>query len=117
HAIRADDGGPDRLVAIDGKTCRGSHDAAHGLGPLHIVSAWATEEGIALGQIATEEKSNEITAIPLLLEQIDLTEAVVTIDAMGCQKEIACDIVGGGGDFVISVKDNQPTLREAIETY
>jgi predicted transposase YbfD/YdcC len=117
HAIRADAGGPDRLVAIDGKTCRGSHDAAHGLGPLHIVSAWASEEGIALGQVATEEKSNEITAIPLLLEQIDLTDALVTIDAMGCQKEIARDIVAGGGDFVIAVKDNQPTLRQAVETY
>jgi hypothetical protein len=66
HAIRCDDDGSRRLIAIDGKTCRGSHDAAHGLGPLHIVSAWATEERIALGQIATEEKSNEITAIPLL---------------------------------------------------
>jgi predicted transposase YbfD/YdcC len=117
HAIRCDDDGPRRLIAIDGKTCRRSHDAAHGLGPLHLVSAWATEEGIALGQIATEEKSNEITAIPLLLEQIDLTSAVITIDAMGCQKEIVRDIVDGGGDFVISLKDNQPTLREAIETY
>jgi predicted transposase YbfD/YdcC len=117
YAIRTDGGGPDRLVAIDGKTCRGSHDASRGLGPLHIVSAWASEEGIALGQVATEEKSNEITAIPLLLEQIDLTGTLITIDAMGCQKEIACDIVEGGGDFVISVKDNQPTLREAIETY
>jgi predicted transposase YbfD/YdcC len=117
HAIRTAVVGPDRLVAIDGKTCRGSHDAAHGLGPLHIVSAWASEEGIALGQVATEEKSNEITAIPLLLEQIDLTNAVITIDAMGCQKEIARDIVDGGGDFVISLKDNQPTLRGTIETY
>jgi len=116
HAIRTDDG-PDRLVAIDGKTCRGSHDASRGLGPLHIVSAWASEEGIALGQVATEEKSNEITAIPLLLEQIDLADVLVTIDAMGCQKEIAREIVGGGGDFVISVKDNQPTLRETIEAY
>jgi predicted transposase YbfD/YdcC len=117
HAIRCDDDGSRRLIAIDGKTCRGSHDAAHGLGPLHIVSAWATEERIALGQIATEEKSNEITAIPLLLEQIDLTSAAVTIDAVGCQKEIARDIVHGGGDFVISLKDNRPTPREAIETY
>jgi predicted transposase YbfD/YdcC len=117
HAIGCDDDGPRRLIAIDGKTCRRSHDAAHGLGPLHLVSAWATEEGIALGQIATEEKSNEITAIPLLLGQIDLTSAVITIDAMGCQKEIARDIVDGGGDFVISLKDNQPTLREAVETY
>jgi len=106
--------GPARLVAIDGKTCRRSHDAAHGLGPLHVVSAWASEHGIALGQVATEEKSNEITAIPLLLKQLELTKAVVTVDAMGCQKEIACDIVAGGGDFVIAVKDNQPRLAEAI---
>ncbi len=69
QAVRTGEDGPARLVAIDGKTCRRSHDAAHGLGPLHIVSAWASEEGIALGQVATEEKSNEITAIPLLLEQ------------------------------------------------
>ena len=117
QAVRSDENGPPRLIAIDGKTCRGSHDAAHGLGPLHIVSAWASEEGIALGQVATEEKSNEITAIPLLLEQIDLTDCVITIDAMGCQKEIAQGIVAGGGDFVISVKDNQPTLREAVEAY
>src|SRR5262249_42332553 len=115
HAIRTDDSGPDRLVAIDGKTCRRSHDAAQGLGPLHIVSAWASEEGVALGQIATVEKSNEITATPLLLEQIDLTGSVSTIDAMGCQKEIAGGIVAGGGDFMISVKENQPKLREANE--
>ena len=117
HAIQPDEGGPARLIAIDGKTSRRSHDAAQGLGPLHIVSAWASEEGIALGQVATEEKSNEITAIPLLLEQIELTDTLITIDAMGCQKEIARDIVDGGGDFVIAVKDNQPKLREAIEAY
>ncbi len=117
HAVRTEDDGPARLVAIDGKTCRGSHDAAHGLGPLHIVSAWASEDGIALGQVATEEKSNEITAIPQLVQQIDLTDTIVTIDAMGCQKDIAREIVSGGGDFVIAVKDNQPKLREAITTY
>src|SRR5829696_6462662 len=113
-ALEPDPVGPSRLVAIDGKTCRRSHDAAHGVGPLHIVSAWASEHGIALGQVATEEKSNEITAIPLLLEQIELSKAVITIDAMGCQKDIARDIVAGGGDFVIAVKDNQPKLSEAI---
>jgi len=113
-ALEPDGGGPARLVAIDGKTCRRSHDAASGLGPLHIVSAWASEHGIALGQVATEEKSNEITAIPLLLKQIELHKALITIDAMGCQKDIARDIVAGGGDFVIAVKDNQPTLAEAI---
>ena len=117
HAIQPDNSHPDRLIAIDGKTNRRSHDAAHDLGPLHIVSAWASEEGIALGQVATEEKSNEITAIPQLLEQIELTNALITIDAMGCQKEIARDIVDGGGAFVISVKDNQPKLRAAVETH
>src|SRR5262245_30714306 len=117
QAVHHDDGGPARLVAIDGKTCRRSHDAAHGLGPLHLVSAWASEEGIALGQVATDQKSNEITAIPRLLEHIELQDTLITIDAMGCQKEIAREIVKGGGDFVIAVKDNQPTLRDAIETY
>jgi len=113
-AIQTDDSDQKRLIAIDGKTCRRSHDASQQLGALHIVSAWASEEGIALGQVATEEKSNEITAIPELLNQIDLTDSLITIDAMGCQKEIARDIVAGGGDFVISVKDNQPTLRERV---
>ncbi len=114
QAIHTDSPSVGKLVAIDGKTCRGSHDAAHGLGPLHIVSAWASEEGIALGQVATEEKSNEITAIPELLCQIELADTLVTIDAMGCQKEILGDIVDGGGDFVIAVKDKQPKLREEI---
>jgi predicted transposase YbfD/YdcC len=117
-AIQPDDSVPNRLVAIDGRTCRRSHDASRQFGPLHIVSAWASEEGIALGQVATEEKSNEITAIPQFLKQIDLTDSLITIDAMGCQREIVRDIVkGGGGDFVISLKDNQPKLREAIEAY
>jgi predicted transposase YbfD/YdcC len=117
QAVHIDDAGPARLIAIDGKECRRSHDAGKGLGALHIVSAWASEEGIALGQVATEEKSNEITAIPQLLEQINLAHALITIDAMGCQKEIARDIVDGGGDFVIAVKDNQRTLRTAIAAY
>jgi predicted transposase YbfD/YdcC len=116
-ALPVDNSGRQKLVAIDGKTCCGSHDAARGLGALHIVSAWASEEGIALGQVATEEKSNEITAIPLLLQQIDLSNALITIDAMGCQKDIVEQIADGGGDFVIAVKDNQPTLKAAIETF
>jgi len=116
HAIVTDEGNPTRLVAIDGKTLRRSHDATQGLGPLHIVSAWASEHGIALGQVATEEKSNEITAIPVLLQQIELKKTLITIDAMGCQKDIARDIVAGGGDFVIAVKDNQPKLAAAIVT-
>ena len=109
--------GSHRTIAIDGKTMRRSHDRANGLGPLHLVSAWASEQGIALGQIATEEKSNEITAIPELLDQIDVQGAVVTIDAMGCQKEIAKKIKGGGGDYVLAVKDNQPKLHQAIQEY
>jgi hypothetical protein len=83
-------------VAIDGKTCRGSHDAGKDLGPIHIVSAWASEEGIARGRVATDAKSNEITAIPKLLEQIELSNIIATIDAMGCQKDIVEQIVAGG---------------------
>jgi predicted transposase YbfD/YdcC len=117
NAIATDDSNPERLVAIDGKTNRRSHDRAKDLGALHIVSAWASEEGIALGQVATDAKSNEITAIPQLLEQINLTDTIITIDAMGCQKDIVEQIVDGGGDCVLAVKDNQPTLKAAIETY
>jgi predicted transposase YbfD/YdcC len=117
HAIPAEDGTAKRLVSIDGKACRGSHDAGHNLGIIHIVSAWASEEGIALGQVATEDKSNEITAIPVLLEQIDLKDTIVTLDAMGCQKDIVEAIVAGCGDGVIAVKDNQPKLKAAIESF
>lgn len=103
------------IVAIDGKTMRRSHDQKNGLGPLHLVSAWATENGLSLGQAATEEKSNEITVIPELIERIDVEGAIVTIDAMGCQKEIAQKIVDAEGDYVLAVKDNQPKLHEAIQ--
>jgi predicted transposase YbfD/YdcC len=106
-----------RLVAIDGKTCRGSRDGAHALGPLHLVSAWASEEGIALGQVAADDDSNEITAIPVLLDRLDLAGAIVTLDAAGCQKDIVERIVAGGGDCVIAVKGNQPKLHTAIETF
>ena len=109
-----DANGSHRTIAIDGKTMRRSHDKAAGLGPLHIVSAWASEQGIALGQLATEEKSNEITAIPELLKQIDVKGAVVTIDAMGCQKAIAKKITAGGSDYVLVVKGNQKTLYKTI---
>jgi predicted transposase YbfD/YdcC len=116
-AILADADDPGRLVAIDGKTCRGSHDRAKNLGALHIVSAWASEQGIALGQVATDAKSNEIAAIPQLLEQIDLDGTLITIDAMGCQRDIVERIVAGGGDCVIAVKDNQPKLFTAIQEF
>jgi len=103
-----------RHIAIDGKTLRRSHDRRRGLGPLHLVSAWAVECGVSLGQLATEEKSNEITAIPQLLEQIELKGSVVTIDAAGCQKEIAAKIVQGGGDYCLALKGNQGNLHAAV---
>jgi predicted transposase YbfD/YdcC len=102
-------------IAIDGKSLRRSHDHGSGLGPLHLVSAWASEYGLTLGQVATEAKSNEITAIPEIIDRIDVKGAVVTIDAMGCQKEIAAKIVAQGGDYVLAVKDNQPKLHQAIQ--
>jgi predicted transposase YbfD/YdcC len=117
HALPSDEKAPHRLVAIDGKTCRGSRDAANHLGPPHLVSAWAGEEGIALGQVATDAKSNEITAIPLLLEQIALPKTIVTIDAMGCQKDVVAQIVKGQGTAVLAVKDNQPKPHAAIEAF
>src|SRR5215213_8267142 len=101
-------------VAIDGKTARHSGSPARGIKALHLVSAWATECSLTLGQIATEEKSNEITAIPQLLELLGLEGALVTIDAMGCQKAIAAKIVEAGGDYVLSVKENQERLRDDI---
>jgi predicted transposase YbfD/YdcC len=102
-------------IAIDGKTLRHSGNAAKGWRPLHVVSAWASQAHLSLGQVAVEEKSNEITAIPRLLELLDLHGALITIDAMGCQKEIAKQIVAGGGDFVLPVKDNQPNLLADIQ--
>lgn len=102
-------------IAVDGKTLRGSFDTAAGKSPLHLVSAWATEARLTLGQVATDAKSNEITAIPLLLELLNLKGATVTIDAMGCQKEIAAKIVEGKGDYVLALKDNHPKLCQAVE--
>jgi predicted transposase YbfD/YdcC len=99
-------------VAIDGKTLRGSGSAK--LGPLHLVSAWATAQHLSLGQVAVDAKSNEITAIPALLELLDLNGALVTIDAMGCQKAIAQKIVDQGGHYALVVKDNQEGLHEDI---
>ncbi len=100
-------------IAIDGKTLRGS--AGSVLGPLHLVSAWATQAKVTLGQVAVDGKSNEITAIPKLLELLDLSGALVTIDAIGCQKAIAKQIVAGGGDYVLVVKGNQEHLLADIQ--
>jgi predicted transposase YbfD/YdcC len=100
-------------VAIDGKTLRGSGSAK--LGPLHLVSAWATAPHLSLGQVAVDAKSNGITAIPALLELLDLGGALVTIDAMGCQKALAQKIVDQGGHYALTVKDNQEHLLEDIQ--
>lgn len=100
-------------IAIDGKTLRGS--AGSKWGPLHLVSAWATEANLTLGQVAVDGKTNEITAIPPLLELLDLQGALVSIDAMGCQKEIAKKIVASGGDYVLAVKGNQEHLLEDVQ--
>jgi predicted transposase YbfD/YdcC len=107
--------GTRRLIPIDGKTARRSGRRRSGLAPLHLVSAWAGANHVSLGQVAVGDKSNEITAIPRLLEQLDLSGALVTIDAMGCQKEIAAKIVGGGGDYLLAVKENQPHLYQDIK--
>jgi len=101
-------------IAIDGKTLRHSGGGVSPLARLHLVSAWATEANLTLGQVAVQDKSNEITAIPLLLELLDLKGAWVTLDAMGCQKEIARQVVEGGGDYVLMVKGNQERLRDDI---
>lgn len=106
-----------RQVAIDGKTLRRSHDRRGMKNALHLVCAWSVENHLVLGQTAVDDKSNEITAIPELLKLLELKGAIVTIDAMGCQKEIAAEVVRGGGDYVLAVKDNQPTLHAALQEH
>ena len=103
------------IIAIDGKSLRRSHCRKKGLGPLHMVSAWSAANGLVLAQQATEAKSNEITAIPKVLEMLELKGCIVTIDAMGCQKAIVKDIVAQGGDYALALKGNQSTLAQAVE--
>jgi predicted transposase YbfD/YdcC len=121
EALRADaeaaTGVEQPTYAIDGKTLRRSHDFKKGLGALHSVSVWASEYGITLAQVATEQKSNEITAIPAVLQLVDITGAIITIDAMGTQKAIAEQIVDGGGDYVLALKANQEKLHDAVIDY
>lgn len=104
-------------IAIDGKALRRSHDQRQNLGALFLVSAWSVHRGISLGQLATLEKSNEITAIPELLNNIEVSNAVVTIDAAGCQRDIAAKIIDGGGDYILAVKGNQEKLHEEVQEY
>lgn len=106
-----------RQIALDGKTVRRSHDRHSAKNALHLVSAWSVENRLVLGQQAVDDKSNEITAIPELLRLLELQGAIVTIDAMGCQKEIAETIVAHGGEFVLAVKDNQPKLHAALQQH
>src|SRR5271170_434400 len=101
-------------IAIDGKTLRGSGSST--LGPLHLVSAWATQAQLTLGEVAVEGKSNEIKAIPELLKLLDLKGTLVTIDAIGCQKVIVKQIIDQGGDYLVAVKGNQEHLLEDIQT-
>jgi predicted transposase YbfD/YdcC len=103
-----------QVIAIDGKTLRRSFDARSSKAAIHMVSAWATANHISLGQIVVDEKSNEITAIPKLLQMLELSGALVTIDAMGCQTEIARAIVDADADYVLAVKGNQPTLHNGL---
>lgn len=105
------------LVAIDGKTSRRSHDRKRGQKALHLVSAFATTSRLVLGQEAVDEKSNEITAIPALLKRIDVNGALVSIDAMGCNPNIAQNILDAGADYLLAVKDNQPTLHADVKSY
>lgn len=102
------------VVAVDGKQLRRSHDATNGKAALTLVSAWAGANRLALGQVAVEPGSNEIPAIPALLRMLALEGCVVTVDAIGCQTAIATQIAGQGADYVLALKDNQPTLQEAV---
>lgn len=103
------------LINIDGKTARRSHDKKKGIKALHMVTAWAADSQVVLGQEAVDEKSNEITAIPVLLAMLELEGAVVTIDAMGCQREIAQQIVDAKGDYILGLKGNQGKLHDAVQ--
>lgn len=105
------------IVAVDGKTLRRSFDVASGKAALHMVSAWASANQVSLGQVATDAKSNEIEAIPRLLRMIELSGALVTIDAMGCQSEIAETIVDAGADYCLALKRNQPTLHDGVQEF
>jgi len=115
NALSAASGGD--IVSIDGKTLRHAFDRATSTAALHMVSAWASANRVVLGQLKVEEKSNEITAIPALLRVLDVTGAVVTIDAMGCQKDIAKTMTEQGAEYVVALKDNHPTLCEAVTVF
>lgn len=105
---------PTQVIALDGKTVRGSHDHVTGKAAIHMVSAWASANRLVLAQVKVDSKSNEITAIPELLRALAIEGCIVTIDAMGCQREIARQIVDQGGDYVLALKENQETLHTDV---
>ena len=105
------------VVAIDGKVLRRSHDRAKGKSALHMVSAWGCEQRMVLGQIATDDKSNEITAVPKLLEMLSLKGTIVTTDALNCQRAVAQQIVDQGGDYALALKGNQATLHADVSLF
>jgi hypothetical protein len=105
------------VVAIDGKVLRRSFDTASAKSPLHMVSAWGCEQRLVLGQIATDAKSNEITALPKLLEMLSLKGCIVTVDALNCQRGIARKIIDQGGDYALALKGNQGTLHADVSLF
>ena len=105
------------VIAIDGKTLRRPFDKAAKKSPLHLVSAWAAGCRLVLGQVATDAKPNEITAVPKLLEMLSLKGAIVTADALNCQRDIAAQVVEQGGDYVLALKGNQGTLHDDVRLY
>jgi predicted transposase YbfD/YdcC len=109
-----DDGIMERIIAIDGKTIRGSKDNYHHRSPLHAVNAWSVENGICLGQLKCGEKTNEITTIPKMLDLLNIKECIVSIDAIGTQTAIAKKIIKNGGDYILAVKGNQGSLEEEV---
>jgi len=106
-----------QVIAFDGKTVRRTRDKANGKAAIHVVSAWASENRLVLGQIKVDAKSNEITAIPELLKLLDINGCIITIDAMGAQKNIAAEIIKGGGDYILALKENQKTLHDDVELF
>lgn len=103
------------MVSLDGKTVRGSRDGFHGRSPIHMVSAWASDNQLVLGQLKVDDRENEITAIPELLDLLDIRGSIITIDAMGAQAAIAEKIVDGGADYILAVKGNHRDLLDQIK--
>lgn len=105
------------VISIDGKTLRGSFDMASAKEAIHMVSAWSTKNRVVLGQVKVGSKPNEITAVPRLLELLEISGCIITMDAMGCQREYAAQIIGKGADYVLALKGNQGLSHEEVKTF